>query len=320
MLNEDRIIQSLKRSFTAPGGIGDDAAIFPFIKEESYVITKDLLIEDIHFKTQYTPIKCLAEKSLQVNLSDIAAMGATPKYVLLGISIPKHWEQTINSFLSHFVKACKKSDVELIGGDTTGSKDKLFISITAIGIVKNSQIKLRSSAKDGDTIFVAGNLGYAHIGLKILEKNLSGAKAYKKAHLTPQAKIQEGIWLALHNEITSMMDLSDGLYVDLKKLSLSSGLSAQIYIESLANDNLFTKACRKIQLDPIETMLIGGEDYSLLGTVETKETKRIQKLFYEKFGYPLKIIGKTVKGKKGSIIFMKKGKIENLQLNPFSHF
>ena len=127
-MTEDKVINFLQQEFLSLDGIGDDAAIFA----ENYVISKDLLIEDVHFRRKYVDSKSLAYKALHVNLSDIAAMGASATYVMLGIAIPKNCDQYIDDFLRAFAQECKINDVVLIGGDTTASPDKLFISITII--------------------------------------------------------------------------------------------------------------------------------------------------------------------------------------------
>ena len=167
MLAEASIIHQLYTAF--PEQIGDDAAVFAFTENQSYVITKDLLIEDIHFNINYCDPMSLAQKALHVNLSDIAAMGAVPQLVLLGIAIPPTYETQLPNFLEAFTTACKDTSVILIGGDTTRSTDKLCISITVIGTAKNSHLKYRKNAQVNDLICLVGPVGYAHVGFVALE-------------------------------------------------------------------------------------------------------------------------------------------------------
>ena len=223
-MNEDKIINFLQQQFLCPNGIGDDAAIFA----ENHVISKDLLVEDIHFRRKYVDSKSLACKTLQVNLSDIAAMGAKALYVMLGIAIPKNYDQYVNDFLSHFAQECKMNNVLLIGGDTTAAPDKLFISITIIGETNNP--KQRNTAKPGDIVCVVGNLGHAYLGLQAFERQLPGFEEFKEFFLKPKAAIPEGSWLGEQAAVTAMMDISDGLFVDLKKLCKASAVAGIIKI------------------------------------------------------------------------------------------
>lgn len=306
MLSEQKIIDYLKNSFPNKSGIGDDAATIG-----NYVITKDLLVEDVHFRRRYVDATSLAYKALQVNLSDIAAMGAKPTYVLLGISIPKNCSQYIEEFLTSFTKACQAHHIQLIGGDTTASEEKLYISVTAIGITE--QPKFRSGAKIGDIICVVGNLGNAHIGLQALEKNLDGFSDFKRTFLWPEAKVKEGIWLGSKAIVTSMMDISDGLLVDLKKLCAASEVSGDIDLDKLENTVSFCEACYALKLNPLEVMLVGGEDYGLLITVEPDHYAKL----VADANFSIKAIGKITVGKKGAVTFSKN---TTLEFKEFSHF
>lgn len=319
MLSEEEIIHKLKQQFPVPGGIGDDAAVLPFSDEKSYVITKDLLIEDTHFRRKYVDATSLAHKALHVNLSDIAGMGAKATYVLLGISIPNNAEHYINEFLQSFSENCKASGVVLMGGDTTKSPDKLFISVTAIGIAEKANLKFRNGARVGDIICVIGPLGNAHLGWQALENNLQGLLHFKQGFLKPNAKILEGQWLSSKSEVTAMMDISDGLFIDLKRLCTASNVAGEINLDALNCTLEFNDACEYMKMDPIQTQLLGGEDYGLLLCVKSASADLLQE-FLSFFGYPLLSIGVILNDKKGKIIFRKEDKPALLHLRPFSHF
>lgn len=310
-MQEDKFINLLQKEFLIPSGIGDDAAIF----SKNYVISKDLLVEDVHFRVKYSNNEDLAYKALQVNLSDIAAMGAEPLYVLLGIAIPKSYEGQTESFLTNFSKECKNNNLILIGGDTTSSPNKLFISITIIGM--SNRPKRRNTAKIGDIVCVAGNLGHAHIGLQALENGIENFNKYKKNLLRPKALLKEGIWLGNQASITSMMDISDGLLVDFKKLCFASNVEGQIDTNKLKITEEFVTACSALSIDPISTKLTGGEDYGLLFTVDQKIYQKIYTDFLTNFSYPLKPIGRIINGKNNEVSL--KPKIE-LKQKIFSHF
>ncbi len=320
MLNESEIIETLRQNFNVPGGIGDDGAIFPFSETEDYVISKDLLVEDIHFKIKYMDPESLAHKALHVNLSDLAAMGAKASYILLGGSIPKGRESYAHDFLRAFTRACKACDVVLIGGDTTASPHKLFISVTAIGRAEKSHLKFRSQAKEGDIVCVAGNLGHAHVGLMALEKGCEGLITFKEAFLKPKALLREGLWLGSQKGVSSMMDISDGLYIDLKRLCQASGGAAEIELESLPISSDFQAACHTLKLDPREVQLTGGEDYGLLMTINCQNFQSIVNAFESSFGYPLKAVGKILKEPLGNVILTQSGHDVPFVFKPFSHF
>lgn len=316
MISESQIIAALQKNF--PSHIGDDAAIIDKNNDEKYIITKDLLVEDIHFRTTYVNPSNLAHKALQVNLSDLAAMGAKPEFVLLGISIPHHHEQYALKFLENFATCCKSANIILIGGDTTKSPDKIFISITAIGSAKFSHIKQRNSAKAQDWICVIGHLGFAHLGWLACEKALLNMDLYQKAFLQPQAKLAEGRWLASQAAVTSMMDLSDGLFLDLKRLCAASQVQGIIELTQLPPSPHFKLTCAHLQLHPQEIMLAGGEDYGLLFTLEPQSAKQILLNFKKTFGYEIQPIGYLAEG--AGIFFHENGQNKKLKLQPFTHF
>lgn len=295
-LSENKIIDFFQQKF--PSSIGDDAAIIG----GQQIISKDLLIEDIHFRTRYCDFESLAHKALQVNLSDIAAMGAKPSHVLLGIAIPKHFDSNyIDGFIKSFANNCINNDVILIGGDTTASPDKLFISLTIIGSTDTPIY--RSSANIGDIICVIGNLGHAHIGWQSLEKNIEGFEKYKQVFLKPNTQLKAS--LELKNKVTSMMDISDGLYIDLQKLCKASKVSAQIEVDNLKATEDFINSCNMLNLDPLSTQLMGGEDYGLLITIKPNQ-----------YNIALKKIGVIIPGN-GEVFFDKE---INLKQKIFSHF
>ncbi|HEU5280780.1 MAG TPA: thiamine-phosphate kinase [Gammaproteobacteria bacterium] len=315
MLSESSIITQLKQAF--PSHIGDDAAVLP-ASSHNMVITKDILVEHKHFNTNYVDAASLAHKALHVNLSDLAAMGATPRYIMLGIAIPTRLSDYAKTFLTHFTTACKTANVVLIGGDTTASANDLFISVTALGEAQTSPLKYRNTAKPKQTICITGPLGLAHLGLCAFENNQPGFEAEKQALLKPRAKIQEGQWLAKQSAVTSLMDVSDGLYIDLKRLCEASRLGAELYLETLPQSPEFNAACLALKLDPATVLLTGGEDYGLLFTVEATEANHLADTFQKTFHYDFMQIGCTTSNH--DITLLHHQKPTTLSLTPFNHF
>lgn len=316
MLSESDIIHDLKNSF--PSHIGDDAAVIQAFGEQSYVITKDLLVEDTHFRQSYYDPASLAQKALQVNLSDVAAMGAKPSFILLGIAIPEKNAAYAKAFLDNFALQVKQAGLILIGGDTVKSPDKLMISITAIGVADKKNLRYRSTAKINDIICVAGELGCAHVGFLACEQALMGFEPFQAAFLRPKAKLAEGQWLAQQQPVTSMMDLSDSLYVDLNRLCNSSEIGAELNLDQLKPEKEFTIACEKLGIEPVQAMLSGGEDYGLLFTTEKAAYNLLSQKFYQKFGYKITPIGSITENR--GLKLIENGQEKNLILQPFSHF
>lgn len=306
MINENEIIHNLRSR--SHHFIGDDAAVLPYLGLSKSVITKDLLVEDVHFRTSYFSPMDLAHKALHVNLSDLAAMGAQPLYILCGIAIPNNLHSYSCDFLNHLTASCHEEGVILIGGDTTSSTDKLSISITAIGL--GEILKYRSNAKNDNIICVAGNLGWSNLGFFALENSTAIDAKYISSFLRPKAKTQEGAWLAKETNVTSMMDISDGLYVDLKRLCAASNKGAVIDLDMLS-----------FHLEPdlsLQTLLEGGEDYGLLFTVNKNAFNELFNSFSTTFGYGIKVVGHITDSL--SVVFQKKGEFVNLNITPFSHF
>lgn len=319
-LNENAIIELLSENNLPANliGIGDDAAVI-LRNELCEVITKDLLIEDIHFRLQYFTPENLAQKALQVNLSDIAAMGATPRYIFLGLSIPRYLSsQWLEMFLQAFKQQCELNKVTLLGGDTTASAQGFFISITAIGEAQKTSLKFRNQAQAGNVICLLGYAGDAYAGLLLLEKNIPNFDNLKNALLAPIALIKEGIWLGKQQAVTAMTDTSDGLYVDLQNVCHASKVGAAINIDALPISKNLVKATRKLEISPIECALNGGEDYGLLFTVEKNAFADLQKTFTQTFATPLTAIGEIT----GSNVIELKHNHEPYAFvpKPFRHF
>jgi thiamine-monophosphate kinase len=316
MLREANIIETLKAQW--PQFIGDDAAVLPFCDTQCYVVTKDLLVENIHFRRAYTNAESLAHKAIHVNLSDLAAMGATPCYLLLGIAIPQDAKEMIPSFLKHVKDIAALNNVAVIGGDTTASTQGFFISVTAVGVADPQCIKYRTKACPGDVLCVAGELGYAHLGLQALELGKENFDQFKQALLKPIAKVAQGQWLGQQAAVTAMMDISDGLAVDLKKLCEASLVGADIELDLFSEDAEFISACKQLNLDSQKIQLSGGEDYGLLFSIRKEDYLHLATEFETQFGYPLKKIGHI--SQIPGVRFFQQHQALCLTLTPFSHF
>jgi thiamine-monophosphate kinase len=263
-------------------GIGDDCAVYPVKSGMKEVISTDALVEDIHFKLSTTSPETLGKKALSVSLSDIAAMGGTPKRVLVTLGLPKKISVLfLDKLYSGFNEICNQFKVELAGGDTVSSPKCFFINVAVIGEAK--RVFSRKGAKPGDLIFVTGTLGDSSLGLKLIDKNKKGGKDNKfliEKHLNPTPRVKEaGILARSKIDITSMIDISDGLVQDLYHICKASNLGARIYQDMLPQSPEFARTCCKNSIPPLPFLLNGGEDYELLFTLPADGAKNLNRQF-----------------------------------------
>lgn len=288
-------------------GIGDDCAVMPLSATEALVITTDMLNEEVHFLREATSARELGAKSLAVNLSDIAAMGAQPVASFLSIALPKAcrgaWAE---EFMDGYREISAKYGVRLAGGDTTASKTGVIVNVSVIGRVRNGHIKYRGDARPGDIIAVNGMLGESKAGLNdILEDHLDTAQA--SAHRNPVPQVAEGIWLGGRREVHAMIDLSDGMASDLQHILNASNVRAEVDIASIPT------------LYPIEWAVEGGEDYKLLFTVSPKSFGRLREDYGRHFGTEIYPVGMIAEGSP-EIVWMNEGRPVDMQWRGFEHF
>jgi thiamine-monophosphate kinase len=270
-------------------GIGDDAAVLKHKGET--VITTDMLIEGIHFDLGYMPLKHLGYKAVVVNLSDIYAMGAKATQVLVSLAISNRFTlEAIEEIYSGIHLACKNYGVDLVGGDTTSSKQGLQLSLTAIGVAPKTGVVLRSGASENDLLVVSGDLGAAYMGLQVLsrENEVFKVNPNHKPDLEPYSYLVErqlkpearkDIILLLTNLgviPTAMIDISDGLSSEIMHLCQKSKVGCRLYEEKLPLDPQFISVCEEFNVDSTTLALGGGEDYELLFTIKQNDFKNIK--------------------------------------------
>jgi thiamine-monophosphate kinase len=284
MKDEFEFIRALReRAGTSSSvtGIGDDAAVFHVAPGKETLITTDLLIEDVDFRRTTIPPFLLGHKALAVSLSDIAAMGARPRWSLISIGVPNDVWQTdfADRLYSGLFELANRYDVQLIGGDTSRTEEKIVIDSIVLGECAVGQAIKRSGAQPGDQIFVTGSLGAAAAGLRLVERG-AHTDSQKLDHLVlrqlrPEPRVGWGIVVGDEKLATSMIDISDGLSSDLKHLCAASGVGALIESSLLPIDHQVVELCGRRALDPLQLALHGGEDFELLFTVDAKDISRL---------------------------------------------
>jgi len=269
--------------------IGDDAAVIDQFGRQM-VVSNDLLIEGVHFDLMYTPLKHLGYKAVVVNLSDIYAMMATPTHITLGIGISNRFSvEALEEFYEGVYAACRKYNVDLIGGDTSTSLKGFVISVTAIGEVAPDKYVTRSGAKVNDLICVTGDLGGAYLGLQLLERekkiflenngvqpDLQGQDYLIGRILKPEARQDVVEWLQEHNITpTSMIDISDGLSSELLHICKSSEVGCVLYEDKIPVSEEAKVIGMQFNIPTVTCALSGGEDYELLFTVKQEDYEKV---------------------------------------------
>ena len=308
-------------------GIGDDCAVIDNGGLMLTVISTDMLVEGIHFVRDKISAYKLGRKSLAVNLSDIAAMGARPTASFMSIGLPKDVsEQWREDFIEGYHSLSKEYSTPLIGGDTTSSPDGIVINITVMGEVARDKIKRRGAAKVGDLIAVTGSLGNSAAGFRIISKNIGcdceDCLKLTDAHNNPKPYIEEGMFLSDFSQVHAMMDVSDGVASDLNHILNLSKVDAVINFEAIPISNAMYKVAEQQRWNAHELAMTGGEDYRLLFTVSPDSCDDINKLYKDKFGVKFFVIGKIVEPRSDDfkIGWHSYGERIYIELNGYTHF
>ncbi len=296
-------------------GVGDDCAVIRN-HDTDMLVTTDLLLEGVHFDLTYVPLKHLGYKSAIVNFSDVYAMNGTPKQITVSLGISKRFTvEHIEELYSGIRLACEIYGVDLVGGDTTSSRQGLVISITCIGEADPDKIVTRSGAKDTDLICVSGDLGAAYMGLQLLERekvasvgqkdfepNFAGKEYLVERQLKPEARKDIVRELAQAGIVpTAMMDVSDGLSSELMHICNDSGVGCRVFEERIPIDYQPAIRAEEIDMNVITAALNGGEDYELLFTVPLHSHDKVKDL------PGVKVIGHITKPELGCAMVTRDG-------------
>ena len=319
MLSEFDII---RRYFTRPVkrallGVGDDCALIAAEAGTVFAVSTDMLVEGRHFHVGADPDK-LGHKALAVNLSDLAAMGAAPRYATLALALPEADEAWLAQFSRGLLRLADAFGVELIGGDTT--RGPRNISITVIGTVPQELALRRDGARVGDELWLSGASGDAALALAHLDGRIrlaDAALAHCLARLhTPVPCVALG--LALRGIATSAIDVSDGLVADVGHIAECSGVAIELRYAALPRSRAL-QACADARL-AAECLLAGGDDYELAFTVSPDARQRVESLAAE-LGLALTCIGSVGAGEPGLVsVYDASGALMQIARKGFDHF
>jgi len=329
---------SLTHHSSLVAGIGDDAAIFRSGAKTDTVVTADLLVEDVDFRLKTCQPAALGQKALAVSLSDIAAMGARPRWALLSVGVPpKVWKTGfLDEFYEGFFRLAREHDVTLIGGDVSRTPGRVVIDSIVLGEVERGRAVMRSGARVGDQIFVTGSLGGAAAGLRLLEGASAQADEaarrsyfYGAADLVgrqtrPAPRVEWGAMLGGMRLATAMIDISDGLASDLGHLCRESRVGARVHADLLPINRLLTDdralrrnpLARELRSKALSLATQGGEDFELLFTVRQRD---VAKLPRELGGVPATWIGE-IRERKFGMKIVRDEKDHTFEPRGFEHF
>lgn len=296
-------------------GVGDDAALIAPASGMVMVVAADMLVAGTHFLPDADPYQ-LGWKSLAVNLSDMAAMGALPKWATLAIAMPSADEVWVEPFAAGFFACADKYQVDLVGGDTT--RGPLAISVQIMGEARPNQVLLRSGAQPGDEIWVSGKLGDAALALAALQGRLALSQEELDTCLPalhmPQPRVELG--LLLNIMVHSAIDVSDGLLADLGHILQASGVGGEINLQYVPCSDIARSRLTDLQVQ--QMVLAGGDDYELCFTAPVKNHAEIAKMA-TLIGVPLTRIG-TINAGPGLMVRGLNNEILDIKKMGFDHF
>ncbi len=305
-------------------GIGDDAALVASSRRHDFILTTDLSIEGVHFTRRLHPARSVGHRALARSLSDIAAMGGVPRYALLSVAFSRATARGwIEEFFKGMSRLARRFHVQVIGGDTSVVARTAMMDVAVIGEVPSGKALRRSGARPGDQIFVSGRLGRSALGLQVIKSRSRSRKraaeptedareleSSVQAHLYPEPRCELGSYLQRTHTPSALMDISDGLSIDLARLCEASGVGAKVLAAQIPGP----KGCKPAKA--LRLALQGGEDYELLFTIPTKKAAKLPRRFR---GLPLQRIGEITRSK-GLVLIQGNGTRASLGAAGYDHF
>lgn len=338
-LDEFKLIQKLtdrkqSRSFQQKRGVivgvGDDAAVAHITAQAQLVMSCDTMVEGIHFNRWTMEDEDIGFKALAANISDMAAMGAIPKYALVSISVPKRVsDYRLKRIYSGLYECAEIYGVAVVGGDTTSAPHDFSLSVTIIGEVEAGKALLRSKAVHDDCVFITGLIGRSAVGLDYLmqckQPNLrlcdipEPMRAIVLAHRRPKPSVEAGRILLRSGLCHALNDISDGLASEAWEIAEASNVGIVLDETSIPVPADLRGYAMKRNKSPLDWMLYGGEDYVLIGTLPSHDMPRVQRAFAAA-QIDLYMIGKVTHNFKGVQLIDKEGNVEQVSKKGYQHF
>jgi thiamine-monophosphate kinase len=327
---EHALIERIRQRFPAPPGllhtgIGDDAAVAAGVRGELQVLTTDAMVEGVHFDLTFSSLADVGYKALAVNVSDIAAMGATPRLALLSLILPERLTVgEIDRLLDGFAELASEAGVTLAGGNIARSPGPLVVDVTAIGDVRPRRVLTRGGGHPGDELYVTGSVGSAAAGLGWLRANRGAARpepseiaSLTGRHRRPVPRLRVGTILGRTRTAAACMDLSDGLADAVTAIARTSGTGAIVDGQTVPIEESARQWFREQGQDPVREAVAGGDDYELLFAVSPRRRGRLRAVVRQARGLPVTRIGELTSAP--AILLRTDGATEPLPTG-FTHF
>lgn len=331
-LGERGLVSLIRQRFPSPPallpiGIGDDAAVAVAARGELEVLTTDCLVEGVHFDQAFSTLADVGYRALAVNVSDVAAMGATPRLALLSLILPATLTVAgVESLLDGFAEMAQQAGVTLAGGNVTTSPGPLIVDVSLLGSVRPRKVLSRSGGRPGDLLYVSGTVGAAAAGLGWLRRHRGEGHglpsdpqlaACVERYRRPVPRTRLGALLGRGKVATACMDLSDGLADAVTQLAEASGTGARLDAAALPVPDAARQWFSAHGLDPIRAALAGGDDYELLFAVSPLRRGRLRTVVHQSRGLSITPIGELTPS--SDIVLAREGGVEPLP-EGFTHF
>jgi thiamine-monophosphate kinase len=327
-VGEFGLIERLTKMFAHPAdvlvGAGDDAAVVKLSSGQIVVASCDMLVEGVHFDLSICSPSQVGWRAMTASLSDLAAMGCKPRFATVSIGVPPNTAvQLLEQVYVGLTNAASEHSVAIVGGDTVESPERMVVDVFLVGEPVEGKYLTRSGAFDGDVVIVTGYPGQSAAGLDILLSGRSPKSAEEKelvrAHLEPQARVEQGLWLALTENVTAAIDLSDGLAQDLGHICEMSGVGAVIDVEKLPVSDHLLRHCERAGKNARRMCLSGGEDYELVFTVRKGYAQDLLIEWHDKFDISATEIG-SITSHRAGVQLENAGEIALSDITGYNHF
>lgn len=329
-IGEFGLIDRIARSLPPPGegvvvSIGDDVAVLQS-SERHILATCDIQVEGIHFlKDKITPYQ-LGRKVVAINVSDIAAMGGLPRYLLISLVLPKETEVAwVDGLYEGMREECARWGAEIVGGNMAHSPNGIIVDLFLLGEVEPDRLLRRSGARIGDRVLVTGTLGDSAAGLALVLRPGGEWPAEHRdfalsRHLTPTPRLMEGRAIARSGLATAAIDVSDGLSSDIGHICEMSQLGVRLWADMIPISEATQAIAQATGTDPLQWALFGGEDYELLFTAPADQAAELARRVQEGTGTPVSIIGEIVPAGEGATLVRADGTVLPLVKGGWDHF
>lgn len=309
-LGEAAVIERIRRRTPAPPdwvptGIGDDAAVVEPARGTLDVVTTDTLVEGVHFDRAFVSAADVGHRTLAVNLSDLAAMGATPRVAVLSLVLPGTLAMTdLDGMIEGLLALAARHGVSLVGGNVTRTSGPLVLGVTAVGAVRRRRVLTRDGGRPGDELWVTGAVGAAAAGLAALRQRPAPDPVSDpeledciERYRRPEPRVRIGTLLGRNRVTRAAIDLSDGLADGLRQLACASGLGAVVDAAAIPVHPGARRWFRRVGADPLEAAPRGGDDYELLIAVPRRRRRALRMLARLFRGVPVTRIGELTKSR-----------------------